>query len=74
MLTKEAITVLQKRYLKKDDQGQVIESPEEMLRRVAKAVASAERLYGRGEAEALVWEERLFQCMSDLEFMPNSPT
>src|SRR3990170_2680808 len=74
MLTKEAITVLHKRYLKKDDQGEVIETPEEMLKRVAKTVASAERLYGRAEAEALVWEERFFQIMSDLEFMPNSPT
>ena len=61
MLTKEAITVLHKRYLKKDDQGEVIETPEEMLKRVAKTVASAERLYGKAEAEALVWEERFFQ-------------
>ncbi len=74
MLTKEAITVLQKRYLRKDDQGQVVETPEEMFRRVAGTVVATERLYGRGEAEALVWEERFFQMMSDLEFMPNSPT
>ncbi len=74
MLTKEAITVLQKRYLKKNDQGQVVETPEEMFRRVATVVASTERAYGRTEAEALVWEERFLQLMSDLEFMPNSPT
>ncbi|MDP2662851.1 MAG: vitamin B12-dependent ribonucleotide reductase [Dehalococcoidia bacterium] len=74
MLTNEAMTVLQKRYLRKNDQGQVVETPEEMFRRVASAVASAERPYGRGEAEALVWEERFLQMMSDLEFLPNSPT
>lgn len=74
MLTKEAITVLQKRYLRKDDQGKVVETPEDMFRRVARTVAAGERLYGRGEAEALVWEERFVQVMSDLEFMPNSPT
>lgn len=74
MLTKEAITVLQKRYLRKDDQGKVVETPEDMFRRVARVVAAGERLYGRGEAEALVWEERFVQVMSDLEFMPNSPT
>jgi len=40
-----ALGVLEKRYLKKDAEGMVIESPEEMFRRVAHNVAGAERLY-----------------------------
>jgi ribonucleoside-diphosphate reductase alpha chain len=40
------IRVLQRRYLRKDDQGRIIESPAQMFRRVARAVAKAERVYG----------------------------
>jgi ribonucleoside-diphosphate reductase alpha chain len=74
MLTKEALTVLHKRYLKKDDRGQVVETPEEMFQRVAQVVAGAERLYGQGEVEVPIWEERFLRAMTELEFMPNSPT
>ena len=42
MLTKNAIMVLEKRYLLKDREGKVIETPDEMFRRVAKNIAEAE--------------------------------
>jgi ribonucleoside-diphosphate reductase alpha chain len=45
-LRPEAVTILEKRYLKKDASGKVIESPEEMFWRVARNVAEAERFYG----------------------------
>jgi len=72
-LTQNALTVLEKRYLKKDSQGQVIETPDEMFRRVAKHIASAELIYNP-EAEIADWEEKFYQLMSSLEFLPNSPT
>jgi ribonucleoside-diphosphate reductase alpha chain len=69
--TPNAIVVLKKRYLRKDNQGRVTETPEEMLRRVAHAVAAADAQYG-GDVEAS--EETFFRLMADLDFLPNSPT
>jgi ribonucleoside-diphosphate reductase alpha chain len=63
--------VLKKRYLRKDDDGEIIETPEEMLWRVASAVAGAEERYG---GDAGMWAERFYDVMAELEFMPNSPT
>jgi len=63
--------VLHKRYLRKDDNGEIIETPEEMLWRVASAVAYAEESYGGGSEE---WAEKFYNMMAELEFMPNSPT
>ncbi|MFN3479219.1 MAG: adenosylcobalamin-dependent ribonucleoside-diphosphate reductase [Thermodesulfovibrionales bacterium] len=71
ILTENALRVLRARYLLKDEHGRVIETPEEMFRRVAKTVASAERLYGGDPAR---WEDRFFDVMTDLRFLPNSPT
>ncbi len=71
-LTPQAITILEKRYLKKDAQGKVIESPEEMFWRVARNVAEAERFYGnRTSPEEL--SEIFFRMMASLDFLPNSP-
>ncbi len=70
-LTESALTVLERRYLKKDKEGNIIETPEEMFRRVAKNIAEAERLYG-GKPEE--YEERFFELMCTLKFLPNSPT
>jgi len=73
VLTPNAKIVLEKRYLKKDAQGQVIEAPEDMFRRVAKVIASADALYGK-EDQRQSTEELFFQIMTRLEFLPNSPT
>ncbi len=70
-LTPNALKILRARYLLKDDRGQVIETPEGMFRRVSSAVALAERRYGDDTA---LWEERFFDLMSSLRFLPNSPT
>ena len=72
-LTENALHVLQKRYLKKDKQGQVVENPEEMFRRVATAIASAETIYD-AKADVKKIEEAFYQLMTSLEFLPNSPT
>ncbi|MBE0427372.1 MAG: adenosylcobalamin-dependent ribonucleoside-diphosphate reductase [Nitrospirae bacterium] len=70
-LTENALKVLQARYLLKDEKGNIIETPEEMFKRVAKTIASAEKIYG-GNPEEL--EVKFFEIMTDLRFLPNSPT
>ena len=71
-LTPHAIRILEKRYLRKDSSGRVIESPDEMFWRVAQNVAEAEHLYGnRTPTEEL--SELFFRMMASLDFLPNSP-
>lgn len=72
-LTPNALTVLQHRYLKKDEQGAVTETPDEMFRRVASNVAQAELMY-HGHADLRTTEEEFYRLLSNLEFLPNSPT
>jgi len=66
-----AWAVLRHRYLRKDQNGAVIETPEAMFRRVAHAVAAVEANYKGNVAE---WEENFFALMATLRFLPNSPT
>jgi len=68
-----AIKVLKKRYLLKDMAGNIIETPSQMFRRVAKAIAKADRLYDK-EADSERTEKEFYQVMVNLEFLPNSPT
>ncbi|MHB1134915.1 MAG: vitamin B12-dependent ribonucleotide reductase [Chloroflexota bacterium] len=68
-----ALTVLQRRYLAKDEQGNVAETPEEMFWRVARNVASADQLHEpQADVEALARE--FYEAMARLDFLPNSPT
>ncbi|MEM5823701.1 MAG: vitamin B12-dependent ribonucleotide reductase [Archaeoglobaceae archaeon] len=71
ILSKTAETVLKKRYLLKNDRGEVVETPEQMFWRVANAIASAEENYGN---DPKPWAEKFFRIMWNQEFMPNSPT
>ncbi len=72
-LTENARQVLEKRYLKKDKQGKPIETPEDMLRRVAQAIAAAELIY-HPNADTKAIEAEFYKVMANLEFLPNSPT
>lgn len=72
-LSPNAVTVLEKRYLKKDENGTVVETPEELFRRVASNVASADVLYNP-EVDISALEEEFYTMMTNLEFLPNSPT
>jgi ribonucleoside-diphosphate reductase alpha chain len=65
--------VLRKRYLLKDENQNIIETPSELFRRVARHVAEAEDNFKSGPNPERV-EEKFYQMMRDLEFMPNSPT
>ncbi|HEX6791732.1 MAG TPA: ribonucleotide reductase N-terminal alpha domain-containing protein, partial [Candidatus Krumholzibacteria bacterium] len=73
-LTENALRVLETRYLCKDDRGDVVESPDELFRRVAANIAAAERAYGADDEAVRAWEDAFYESMRRLEFLPNSPT
>ena len=68
-LSDNARVIVEKRYLRKDEEGKPIETPEGLFRRVAGAIALAEDEEHRG-----VWEARYFDLLASLKFLPNSPT
>jgi len=72
-LSENALKVLERRYLMKDEKGKIIETPQGMFRRVAKAIALADKIYANPEKEVAALEESFYQIISNLEFMPNSP-
>jgi len=73
-LGNNAIEVLKRRYLKKDEEGKIIETPEELFRRVATAIAQIDALYGKSEREVNKTKEEFYELMTTLQFLPNSPT
>lgn len=66
--------IIESRYLRRDEKGEIIESPEEMLWRVARWVARAEARYDARDTEVSAWAERFYAVMDSLDFLPNSPT
>jgi len=66
--------LLKRRYLMKDEHGHVIETPRQMFRRVAEAVAGAETQYGASVLLAHHYAEAFFRLMVGRRFLPNSPT
>jgi len=66
-----AMELLRERYLRRDDRGQIVESPDQMFERVALAVAAPARAYGE---DVQYWEARFLARMRRREFLPNSPT
>jgi ribonucleoside-diphosphate reductase alpha chain len=72
-LSPNALKVLEKRYLKKDEEGNATETPAEMFRRVARTIAEADRIHDP-EADVDAREEEFYRLMARLEFLPNSPT
>ena len=80
-LSDNARVVLERRYLAKDDDGRLAETPEGLLRRVADNIAEAESGYlpagateGQREATRREWSDRFYGLMASLRFLPNSPT
>ena len=72
-LSDNAITVLEKRYLARDAEGRTVETPRQMFERVASAVAEADRPF-RGEEGVSGSSEIFLEIITNLEFLPNSPT
>jgi ribonucleoside-diphosphate reductase alpha chain len=73
-LSTNARTVLQKRYLIKDERGNPVESPEELFWRVATVVAEADRRYGASDGAVETVAEEFYRLMTERRFEPNSPT
>ncbi len=72
-LSDNALRVLERRYLAKNEEGRVIETPQERLRCVARHIALAELQFDE-KADVSSWEEAFYQLMANLEYLPNSPT
>ena len=68
-----ALKILEKRYLMRDGNGEVMETPRDMLARVAANIAYADTLYGADYDEARDFAETIYTAMSNLELLPNSP-
>ncbi|NOY86070.1 MAG: vitamin B12-dependent ribonucleotide reductase [Deltaproteobacteria bacterium] len=73
-LSENARVVLEKRYLKRDEQGDVLESPADLFHRVADNIAQAEARFGADAEKIRQTAETYFDLMVSLSFMPNSPT
>src|SRR2546428_6543114 len=73
-ISPNALHVLKKRYLAKDENGKVIETPEGMFRRVAHNLAQADAFYGATPEEVRGTEEEFYAVTACLDFLPNSPT
>ncbi len=72
-LSKNALTVLEKRYLRRDTQGKALEKPEDMFRRVASTIAAVEGKFD-SKADTGDLTEKFYHMMTNFEFLPNSPT
>ena len=73
-LSPNAVTVLEKRYLVKDDSGRPVETPSDLFWRVARTVAEAERKYGSSDKAIEQAAGEFYDIMATRLFMPNSPT
>jgi len=73
-ISENCLTVLRRRYLKKDKDGKVIETPEEMFTRVSHYIAQADKLYNASDAEIAETRKSFRDMIANFEFMPNSPT
>jgi len=69
-----AILVLERRYLRKDENGKIIESTGQLFRRVANGIAEVEKQYGKSQAETAKLEDDFYNMLTSFKFLPNSPT
>lgn len=72
-LSPNAQYILEQRYLLRDEQGRIIETPEQMFRRVAGELAKAEEQYGAAPEQVKETAEQFYEVMARLDFLPNSP-
>ncbi len=69
-----ALKVLEKRYLKRNEEGRPVEDVDDMLKRVARTIAFADHKYGKSGMELEHIEKEFLESMKSLKFLPNSPT
>jgi ribonucleoside-diphosphate reductase alpha chain len=73
-LSANAVTVLEKRYLVKDDHGKPVEEPSDLFWRVARTIAAPDLSYGASEGGVEALAEEFYRLMAERKWMPNSPT
>ncbi len=73
-LSANALTVLERRYLVKDDEGKPVERPDDLFWRVARTIAGPDRTYGASNRAVESLAETFFELMATRVWMPNSPT
>ncbi|KKS37957.1 MAG: Ribonucleoside-diphosphate reductase [Parcubacteria group bacterium GW2011_GWA2_42_14] len=75
-ITENSFKVLESRYLRKDENGKVIETPQQLFRRIASNIAAAEKVYNPDltDEDLFKFEEKFYRLLASLEFLPNSPT
>jgi ribonucleoside-diphosphate reductase alpha chain len=73
-LSENCIKVLEKRYLKRNEDGTVVETAVDMFTRVARTIAEGDRAYGKSDADVERTATGFYRLMTSLEFLPNSPT
>jgi ribonucleoside-diphosphate reductase alpha chain len=72
--SRQATRILKERYLMKNDEGEVVETPEQMIWRVADAMAEVERQYKADEEKVDKYRNKFYDMMIERDFLPNSPT
>ncbi len=72
-LTENAKKILKERYLKRNEEGKIDETPEEMFRRIAHEIAEVNEKYD-DDREVKEEEKEFFEALTNLDFIPNSPT
>ena len=73
-LSENALVVLRSRYLQKDSEGNIVETPDQLIERVAKAIASADKNYDADDKQVEKTTDEFIEIMSELKFLPNTPT
>ncbi|MDP2980543.1 MAG: ribonucleotide reductase N-terminal alpha domain-containing protein, partial [Candidatus Omnitrophota bacterium] len=73
-ISENCLKVLEKRYLMKDENGKIKETPEGMFKRVSRYIAKADKLYGANSHYIKETENKFYEALSNFKFMPNSPT
>ena len=74
LLSENALVVLKSRYLKKDEKGNIVETPEQLFERVSRAIALADKNYGTSEKDIEETASEFYDLMTNLKFLPNTPT
>lgn len=73
-ISENAEVILEKRYLLRDTNGNIVEGPQGMFRRVAYAIANGDTLYGADTERVDYVANHFYRMMASLDFLPNSPT
>lgn len=73
-ITENAKVVIERRIAAKDENGEALETAEEVFKRVAHNIAQADYLYGKNDEQVAATEAKFYRMMEDLDFLPNSPT